>query len=1565
MPNGYKTILSVVIPTYNERDNIDDLIGRLTNALNTAGLNNRYEFIFIDDHSPDGTAEYLRSLEEKFPLKVLYKQGRKGKAYSLLEGFAKCSSENIAMIDADLQYPPEAIPEMLQQLRTADIVVGKRIVQHTAPYRKFLSRTYALVFGKLLLGLPYDVQSGLKVFRKEVMSDLNLNPTKWGFDYEFLFKAKRRNCKIGEVDISFSKRMNGESKVTYMLTGLELAWGAVMLRIRHLFKAHEIVPFRERDIKKKGRGFTYKGREFTHHTELEHHQTAFYNLIGSQKLFILSLLALIAVGLFINWHTTVVAILAVLTAIYFADLLFNLFLVYRSFSAKPEIIISPQELVGVKESDLPTYTILCPLYKEWQVVPQFLDAMNALDYPKEKLQILLLLEENDNETIRKVEGYKLPREFQVIVVPHSLPKTKPKAMNYGLLFAHGEYVVVYDAEDMPEPNQLKKAVLAFEKVSANTVCVQAKLNYYNPEQNILTRIFTAEYSLWFDLVLPGLQSINAPIPLGGTSNHFRLKDIKALKGWDAFNVTEDCDLGIRLAEEGYRTAIMDSTTYEEANSNLGSWLKQRSRWIKGYIQTYFVHMRSPKHLAREGRRHHLPVFHLVVGGKIMSIFINPLMWVITASYFLFRAEVGTFIESFFPTPVLYIGVTAFVLGNFLYFYYYMIGCAKRGYDELIKYVFFVPFYWLGMSIAAWKALYEIIVDPHYWAKTMHGLHLPPVKKEVDSVLKPVSIMGFVNTPEPVSIPEISQKSEEKEKKRVVSAGGALVGAFMVANLLNFIFSLLLGRMLTLEQFGVLIFLNTISYIISIFSGALVTTVNHRTAFLAVKSGVRSGINFLKQVRYFTFLVAALLAVFWILGTGLLATTFQISEPLLLLSFAPVIILGVVTATNRGFLWGNLRFLALAAATIIEAGTKLLLALALVVVGLPEWVALAIPGSVLITFAVVWLFTARAERYFIKKGTSPIVSTPFHFPGQFFAAAFLTGLASASFLIVDIVLVKHYLNSVEAGTYALLSLVGKMIFFLGSLLSGFIITFVARDIGAGRSPNPTFHKIFAGTFLLTALAFIALGPFGAIFLPILLGQKVSVLTPYLIPYALAISLFTISNCIVVFHLARKHYLFSFTALLMTLTLYAGITLRHGSITEIVNILTLVSSIQLGTVLLLHFLQKNGRFIVSNLIDLLNIFNSLSAVTQEPISGKRILIFNWRDTKHTFAGGAEVYIHELAKRWVREGHFVTLFCGNDGKSARNDTVDGVYIVRRGGFYFVYLWAFVYYLLKFRGRFDVIIDCENGIPFFTPFYAKEPVYCLLHHVHQEVFRKYLNLPMALLASVLENRLMPWAYRKSKFITISDSSKEGIGELGIDSTGIEIVHPGVNLKELSPGPKHERPTILYLGRLKAYKSVQVLIEAFKKILERIPEARLVIAGSGEERGRLEKSALKLGISRQVEFTGKVSEGEKVRLLQEAWVFVNPSYIEGWGITTIEANACGTPVVAADVPGLRDSVNNPHCGLLVEHGNPIAFAEEITSLLQNRELRSSMGAEAVKWAKNFDWEESASRMINLLDKRS
>ena len=473
----------------------------------------------------------------------------------------------------------------------------------------------------------------------------------------------------------------------------------------------------------KGKGYKYKGINFINYTELHHSESALYRLAKRQILFLVFIFFMIGLGIYLNWHATLVFLISILTIVYFADLLFNLFLIYRSFFSIPEIKISPQEIENSRNREWPMYTILCPLYKEYEMLRQFINAINDLDYPKDKLQVLFLLEEDDDETVSRAKNITLPPNYEILIVPNSLPKTKPKALNYGLQRAKGEYAVIYDAEDIPEKSQLKKAILAFEKSDKNVICMQAKLNFYNPRHNFLTRMFTAEYSLWFDLVLTGLQSINAPIPLGGTSNHFKTENLKILKGWDAFNVTEDCDLGIRLFKKGYRTAIIDSETLEEANSHLFNWFNQRSRWIKGYIQTYFVHMRKPKELMTDWKDPQIIAFQLIVGGKILSMFINPLMWIITISYFSLRAIVGPTIESFYPSPILYMAVFSLALGNFLYLYYYIIGCAKRDYDDIMKYALLIPFYWLAMSVAGWKAVWQMFFKPHYWAKTKHGYHL--------------------------------------------------------------------------------------------------------------------------------------------------------------------------------------------------------------------------------------------------------------------------------------------------------------------------------------------------------------------------------------------------------------------------------------------------------------------------------------------------------------------------------------------------------------------------------------------------------------------------------------------------------------------------------------------------------------------------------------------------------------------------------------------------------------------------------------------------------------------------
>lgn len=362
-------------------------------------------------------------------------------------------------------------------------------------------------------------------------------------------------------------------------------------------------------------------------------------------------------------------------------------------------------------------------------------------------------------------------------------------------------------------------------------------------------------------------------------------------------------------------------------------------------------------------------------------------------------------------------------------------------------------------------------------------------------------------------------------------------------------------------------------------------------------------------------------------------------------------------------------------------------------------------------------------------------------------------------------------------------------------------------------------------------------------------------------------------------------------------------------------------------------------------------------------KSILILNWRDTRHVFAGGAEKYLHEMGKRWVLKGYRVTMFCGNDGRCAERESIDGIQIFRKGGTYTVYLWAIWYYYKYFRGKYDVILDCENGIPFFSPVYARKiKIFCVVFHVHQGVFRKYLWLPMAWLASFLEKDLMPYVYRKKKFVTISESTRMEMLAHGFTDT-VEIVYPGTETHEIALYAKSEIPTILYLGRLKAYKSVDVLIRAYEKFREKyVSNSRLIIAGSGEEEVFLKELVNNLGLNDSVQFLGFVDEIHKVKLMSEAWVFVNPSMMEGWGLTVIDANACGTVVVASDVPGLRESVKHLETGILFRYGDEKMLSDVMHNLVISKEDRLQYEINARSWAEKFNWNVMADKFLKILE---
>lgn len=414
---------------------------------------------------------------------------------------------------------------------------------------------------------------------------------------------------------------------------------------------------------------------------------------------------------------TLIATMAAITVLYTLTFLLKFALTFVGASRKVDTDISPADVAGLTDAELPVYTVLVPMYREAGVLPLLLDALRKLDYPASKLEVKLVLEEDDTETIEAAKALKPPGTVEIVRVPPSQPKTKPKACNYALFFARGEFITIYDAEDQPEPDQLKKAVIAFRKGGDRLACVQARLNYFNRSENWLTRMFTLEYSQWFDFLLPGLDRLRMPIPLGGTSNHFRLAVLRKIRAWDPYNVTEDADLGIRLAQEGYTIGVVNSTTYEEANGVLRSWINQRSRWIKGYMQTWLVHMRQQRALWRTVGPKGVFAFHFFIGAPPLLMLINPIVWAITALFYLLGESRFDWL---FPEPIGTLAVFNLFFANLLLVYFGIVAALKRRYYDLVVAGVMQPAYWVLHSIAAYKALWQLIRKPHFWEKTEHG-----------------------------------------------------------------------------------------------------------------------------------------------------------------------------------------------------------------------------------------------------------------------------------------------------------------------------------------------------------------------------------------------------------------------------------------------------------------------------------------------------------------------------------------------------------------------------------------------------------------------------------------------------------------------------------------------------------------------------------------------------------------------------------------------------------------------------------------------------------------------------
>lgn len=387
-------------------------------------------------------------------------------------------------------------------------------------------------------------------------------------------------------------------------------------------------------------------------------------------------------------------------------------------------VLNPHQKKSIKinradDHELPTYSVLVPLFRETGVIHQLVSALDHLDYPKHLLDLKLILEETDISMHRAIARMELPPHFEIIIVPAGKPQTKPRALNYALQFARGELLTIYDAEDVPEPDQLRKAAAAFARGPANLACLQAELTFYNPNENWLTRQFTVEYAILFGLILPSLAREHLPWPLGGTSNHFRTEILREVGAWDPFNVTEDADLGLRLARFNYLSQVLDSKTFEEANTKFGNWIQQRARWFKGFIQTWLVHMRNPWTLQRQIGWDGIWIFNTTILGTVFSSSVHPIFTGVAAYQLWWNWDLPTTSS---PLNIVLAGtslaVTAIGYGTSLYAGYVV--TRRKGlywWSTLLT----MPFYWILMGIAAWLSLWQFIVAPFHWNKTKHGL----------------------------------------------------------------------------------------------------------------------------------------------------------------------------------------------------------------------------------------------------------------------------------------------------------------------------------------------------------------------------------------------------------------------------------------------------------------------------------------------------------------------------------------------------------------------------------------------------------------------------------------------------------------------------------------------------------------------------------------------------------------------------------------------------------------------------------------------------------------------------
>lgn len=776
---------------------------------------------------------------------------------------------------------------------------------------------------------------------------------------------------------------------------------------------------------------------------------------------------------------------------------------------------------------------------------------------------------------------------------------------------------------------------------------------------------------------------------------------------------------------------------------------------------------------------------------------------------------------------------------------------------------------------------------------------------------------------------------------------------MLANFFNWLYSLRAGRLLAKEDFAVLSVFLTFQFLLTIPAHALGTTVSRFTSYYLEKGEDLRFYYFFRQYWWLAWTFGLAFFSSFILGQNFLIRFFNLTPELVLL-FSVFILPFFLLAFETGVLLGRFAFAWVGTLFLVESAIKF---------GTFFWgknltaALVALPISGILT----WFLSLLLGRSFRLAAGTYSGRYSFSDSYRFLGGSVFNSLGMVLIFSLDVLLVNHFFPAYIAGLYAALALMGKILYFSTASLAGLVVPYTARDLASHAETNGYFRLAFSAVGLVGLAILAAYWVFPDFLVTLLLGEEGLKVAAFLPKYSLAIFFLSLSSCLTNLCLAKKNYLQAQLMTLFALAELLGLTLFHQSLNAVVNVVLAVMAGLFLTLTFSYLIGLTGRAVLNNLASFLKLFGAGKQENAKVKSkGVRVLILSWRDRRHRLAGGAEVYLDEFARRLAARGIGVTIFSANDGSLPDNERRNKVSIIRRGGFITVYFWALLYCLFKFKGKFDLIIDCENGVPFLSPLFSVKPVILLVHHVHQDVFLKSLAPPFSWLAFGVETFLVPVVYRNCPVVAVSGSTANEVKN-NLKLPVSEIIFNGVDTNAFSPAKKTDFPVICYLGRLKEYKGIEFLLAAFAKVYRSIPTARLWIVGAGDWREVLESKVKEMKTAGAVTFLGRVSEAEKVRILARSWVMVQPSFKEGWGLTCLEANACGTPVLASRVAGLREVVSEGENGFLFHYGDTEDLYWKILTVLNNPELRQKLNAQSRVWASRFSWDDQVRKWEHLL----